>query len=518
MKRVCASLLFVGGFLAGNAGAESVGLEDAVNVAKNFGFRKKGESYKVKSLKTDKELLGKSGSDDATFRLLRLEPAGWVMVAGEDTVTPVLAYSLEKEFNETAMPPQVRWLLKGYDRQVTVARQEKGKKAGEKEAELWQELNKEHTLFVEGQRAKGTNVGIPKRGISTRSTFNSPSDYRSPMLTTTWDQGDPYNVSCPGTNGSHTKTGCTATAMAQIMRYHGWPDQGEGFHSYDEPNFNTLEADFGNTYYNFNLMPSQGTLTGFDPYVAQLMFDLGVSLENRYGYVLTTSTNGRIEPTLKDHFRYWEEYAGNWDQYPNPDDWHEKVKNSVRRGFPVLYHGEDGVDDGHDFVIDGFDSEGGNEYHMNFGWSGESDGWYTLPDNGTIYTENQSAIFNIKPRNGVYLDKYEPDDAYNTASYAVMEYYQKEHRIDPGSDTDWIRFFNDVEGLVKISTISTNSTDDTEIWLYDWQGTFVAYDDDGGDNKMSEIYIRNLKRGRYYLKVVSGGQAVIEDYEIYIRY
>ena len=49
------------------------------------------------------------------------------------------------------------------------------------------------------------------------------------LITTQWDQGeatdtgDAYNQLCPTISGKHCFTGCAATAMAQVMRYHQWP-------------------------------------------------------------------------------------------------------------------------------------------------------------------------------------------------------------------------------------------------------------------------------------------------------
>ena len=54
-----------------------------------------------------------------------------------------------------------------------------------------------------------------------------------------------------------TVTGCPATAMAQIMKYWGYPNKGIGFHTYQHDKYGSLSANFGNTTYNWAAMPNE---------------------------------------------------------------------------------------------------------------------------------------------------------------------------------------------------------------------------------------------------------------------
>lgn len=61
--------------------------------------------------------------------------------------------------------------------------------------------------------------------------FNNTSGPGTPVKvleTALWDQSDPYNRLCPEVNGALSLTGCTATALAIVMRYHKWPVRGTG--------------------------------------------------------------------------------------------------------------------------------------------------------------------------------------------------------------------------------------------------------------------------------------------------
>lgn len=50
----------------------------------------------------------------------------------------------------------------------------------------------------------------------------------APLCMTSWGQGEPFNLECPEYNGERCLSGCVATAMAQVMKYHNWPPQGKG--------------------------------------------------------------------------------------------------------------------------------------------------------------------------------------------------------------------------------------------------------------------------------------------------
>ena len=56
----------------------------------------------------------------------------------------------------------------------------------------------------------------------------STGDVVKQYETAKWDQLSPYNKFCPMINNVRTVTGCVATAMAILMRYHQWPDAGTG--------------------------------------------------------------------------------------------------------------------------------------------------------------------------------------------------------------------------------------------------------------------------------------------------
>lgn len=48
-------------------------------------------------------------------------------------------------------------------------------------------------------------------------------EHCEPLTTTLWDQEEPFNLLCKDSNGNLCYTGCTVTAVAQILAYHEYP-------------------------------------------------------------------------------------------------------------------------------------------------------------------------------------------------------------------------------------------------------------------------------------------------------
>ena len=110
---------------------------------------------------------------------------GFIIVSGDDALAPVVGYSTEYTDMDSEMPAVlVEWL-------------------------------NEYSMYVDEVRAG--NASPAARVAKAGKTAIAP------MLQTSWDQSAPYNNLCPEVNGKKTPTGCTATAMAQIMKFHEWP-------------------------------------------------------------------------------------------------------------------------------------------------------------------------------------------------------------------------------------------------------------------------------------------------------
>lgn len=153
------------------------------------------------------------------------------------------------------------------------------------------------------------------------------------LLSTTWDQGYPYNKFTPRIEGSPAYTGCVNTAMAQIMKYHRHPAEGRGVVSY-QWNGLTLKAVLFKTY-NWDQMPDSldaGTPAWQADQVASLMSDIGVANNTVYG--VDGSAASIQVANLIGHFGYSKDLGplANSD----PDAFFESLRTEIDAGRPVL--------------------------------------------------------------------------------------------------------------------------------------------------------------------------------------
>ena len=215
-----------------------------------------------------------------------------------------------------------------------------------------------------------------------------------PLLVTTWDQIAPYNALCPSDPNARPDcngrvlTGCVATAMAQIMKYHEHPPQGVGSHSYTHSTYGTLSANFGDATYQWSNMPPALTAESSSD-VATLMYHCGVAVEMDYGAEGSSPTKD-VPNALSTYFGYDQSIKHIYQSNYKSDDWYTILRTELDAGRPIYYSGDNGVD-GHAWVCDGYNSE--NHFHFNWGWGGDylNDAWF-LPLITDAYKSNNAII------------------------------------------------------------------------------------------------------------------------------
>ena len=329
---------------------------------------------------------------DNLYLVRPADGAGFVLVSADDCARPVLAYSLNGQWPEAGdqMPAHVAAWIDGYGTTIAAMRSE-GVVASPIVEALWCD-----------DAPKGPDVGAIE-----------------PLLTTTWSQSPRYNNMCPTDNrGRHAVTGCVATATAQIMKYWNHPVRGRGSHSYGCGSFGTLSADF-DTVYPWSSMPNAlgyASSNGQINAVALLMYHVGVAVEMNYGVnasgaQILESYGASSEQALKSYFRYNPMLHGLLHDAYAEREWDSIMLVEMSHRRPVLYTGF-GSDAGHAFVIDGCNTNhatNGNRYfHVNWGWGGAYDGYFTFdalcPTGGgtgssssNSYNSNCQALIGIQP-------------------------------------------------------------------------------------------------------------------------
>ena len=301
---------------------------------------------------------------------------GFVIVSADDCETPIIGYSREGRFDPNNVPIQMEDYLQDFIARIQYGI-ENHIEADEATAKQWEMVK---------------TTGKLNDSKSTKAV--------APLLTDKWNQGCLYNSLCPTMSGpcGHAEVGCVAVAMAQIMRYWGYPTTGWGTHSYSNAGL-TLSADFGNTTYDWEHMPDSLTENSSEAEieaVATLLYHCGVSLEMRYGPNGSLANTGDVINALRRYFNYTRQiHKEKKSDYSN-EEWSSLLMNSLDLSRPVQYVGYGSG--GHSFVCDGYDSNG--LFHFNWGW-GTANGYFALGNLNPLgydFSISNAALFDIIPQ------------------------------------------------------------------------------------------------------------------------
>lgn len=308
-------------------------------------------------------------NQDNQFYVFNIDGDGFAIVSADDRITPLLGYSLSGKFDVKDMPSNLASWLKSYQRQID-----------------WAITN---------------NVSY-NSSATTRAEIHPAI---SPLVTAKWDQDSPYNDMCPKANNKETYSGCVATAMAQVMYYYKYPTKGTGSNSYSWNN-TTLSQDFSTVTFDWaNMTPtySSSSTEAANKAVATLMYCCGIGVNMEYGNDASGAYSFNIPRALVNYFGYDKGTTYYMRDYYSKTTWDNMVYNELAAGRPVIYDGINS-EDGHEFVCDGYNN---GYYHINWGWSGMSDGYFLLslldPENQGIggssagYNFLQGAVMGIQP-------------------------------------------------------------------------------------------------------------------------
>lgn len=304
-----------------------------------------------------------TASPSDAYYVFNNDAGGFVIIAGDDAVTPVLGYTSTGSFDAENLPDGLKDLLKSYERQIA---------------------------------ALGDNYVANQ--TATRAAFTG----EKLLKTAKWNQGNPFNKYTP----NNYVTGCVATAGAIVMKHHGYPAKGTGSHSYTW-NGKDLTANFEHDY-DWANMPTKYTVGNDEAFdgVARLMSDLGVAVEMKYAKGGSGASMEDLLTALKKYFGY-SKYARLLAIADlGAEVWNDRLRAEIDANRPILYSAVDSNKGGHSFVIDGYKDE---SFSVNWGWGGYCDGFYRIgalnPETGgkplgDQYNLSQSAVFSLQPSDG----------------------------------------------------------------------------------------------------------------------
>ena len=296
---------------------------------------------------------------------------GWVVVAGDDVVSPILAYSKDNVFPQV-ISPEFQAVLDSY------------------------------AQLVQKTRENAANIYT--------APVLAPDDVVEPLLAKIrWSQFAPYNWYSPmrwspkDNVEKHAPTGCVATAVAQVMRYYAWPPKGHGKVKHLDK-----EIDFATEApYNWKAMIGDYTAQAYTQEqgnaVARLMRDVGYASRMKFQVDESSTTPHYAFEALRRNFYYAKTLRHYITDEHSTVEWQRLLIDELKAGRPVPMGGMTIVNTAHEYVCDGYDGQG--YFHLNWGWGGQSDGYFLLQSvgtgdggtNGMLYNFAGSMIIGMQP-------------------------------------------------------------------------------------------------------------------------
>lgn len=374
-------LLFISGFIK----AEIINKDKALKVAENFFSRE----LKINTDKSSLTYVSLNSEENGQFTAMHVfsNKNSYIIIAGDDRVFPIIAYSTESSFPTKGEVKALDAWINNSTKAITAESRLKST-VSDKIKDAW--------YFYLSNEKSGSITGNSKSVM--------------PLLQTYWNQDAGYNYYCPphpaGPDGK-CYAGCVATAMSQVMRYYKYPAHGTGNYSYHHQAFGDLMVNFSQSYYDWANMGI--SITNNDPdtvkrnAIAKLMYDCGISVGMYYTPSGSSSFLERTQYPLYNNYKYrrYITYAERANY--NDEIWRNMITDNLDMHYPILYGGQDLSVGGHAWVCDGY--QGNNYFHFNWGWGGAGNGFFYLNNlhsgNGD-FNYYQDMVYNIVPDSNNY--------------------------------------------------------------------------------------------------------------------
>lgn len=321
--------------------AAPVSEKQAVKQVRQF-LAEKDMHISEKSIHLAYKSLNKSKVEKTNYYVYNIgDDKGFVILSGDNRAVPVLGYSDTGSFDYDKMPNNIKWWLSYYDEAMSQVIQD---------------------------------------NLVNHVSASRPTDVISPLVSTKWDQMEPYNNLCPTINGVKCPTGCVATAMAQVINYHRHPTDSTSSigayttnsHHHFMPALEKTCFDWGQMRNTYNSRSSQESIDA----VSKLMLYCGQAVNMDYtptGSGAQTAYLGDILPSI---FKYPNTIHHVSRTGYSIAQWDSLLINELKNNRPILYTGYTSSWEGHAFVCDGYNGKG--LYHINWGWSGAADGYFRI--------------------------------------------------------------------------------------------------------------------------------------------
>lgn len=351
--------------------AETVTVDEARRTAVQF-------LHPVQGVISDAITLGRDGT--AALYVFNRTDGGYVIVSADDcTSRRILGYSDSGSYDPHNVSSQLNCVLDGYIEGICRMR----------------------NASEQPHPSAAPSRAVLSNALASASEL--PSMVEPLLGDIAWGQNGPYNGMVPtyvDGNGvtKHFPAGCEPVALAQIMMYHRWPENGRGSYSYEWKG-QTLSADFSSSEYRWDLMIPDYSKASYTQEqadaVALLMHDIGIALNSDYHTSGSGASFNGYE--LTEFFDYDRNICNLSFGNCTVEEWESVLRSELAAGRPVICTGDPAPGAaGHMFVCDGYDGQG--LFHFNFGWDGNSNGWFA--SNATGWETDKQIYYGIEKNHG----------------------------------------------------------------------------------------------------------------------
>jgi hypothetical protein len=347
--------------------------------------------------------------DVAVYYIVYLDPSGYVIVAGDDLVEPIVGfvtgYSLYDYSDNNVLGSMVG---RDLSNRVDLARRVDSRLSGQMAGTAM--TQREAMALAQSLKARVKWQTLDASAIPVPTGASGISDIRvAPLVTTQWSQSNVgttwcYNYYTP----NNYVDGCVATAMSQFMRYWQWPLVGVGVQSSTirvsgvSQTASTRGGDGGGGAYNWAqmaLIPSGSMTTTQRQAIGALCYDAGVAAHMQYASGGSGAWMRDAKTALVSTFKYSSAVIGGNESTNIGTNLKDMINPNLDSANPVLLAIYTDSGAGHAIVADGYGYNASTMYHhLNLGWGGYADAWYNLPTidaGGYTFNTVVACIYNI---------------------------------------------------------------------------------------------------------------------------
>lgn len=337
--------------------------------------------------------------------LVRFQNGGTIVTSTDDQLEPILAYVNSELDAVEADSPLAALLLADrrsrihaieVEEEVSYGPRLQLAAAGPSQMSLAASNRKKWRSLLEYDMLPSA-ICFAATGMSSISTIKV-----NPLIESTWNQGSVggdycYNYYTP----NHAVCGCVATAMAQIMRYHKFPQTSVAAREREctvEGEKKMLKMMGG--IYDWSQMPLKPSspTTAQRQTIGKLTYDCGVAVKMKYTLGSSAAAMQDLRSAFSEVFGYVEaQYKVVHDDLTS---FFNIVQSELAEKHPVAISiSGTGC---HCVVVDGYGVQSDVDYyHLNMGWGGKYDLWYNLPNVNSTKENNYNVInevvYGIRP-------------------------------------------------------------------------------------------------------------------------